>query len=301
MFRHESRLQYDARPERPDAAFAKLLQEILAGQASETTAMVQYLYQGCNCRGPAKYRDMLMATAAEEVGHVEMVATMIARLLEKAPVTEQEAAAAGDPVVHAVMGGMHPQHFLTAGLSALPRDSAGNPWNASFVWGTGNLLADFRANVALESTGRLNLCRLYQLSGDRGVREMLAFLIARDTMHQNQFLAAVAELEAGRPGGDPGAERVPARGRARRARVHVLEPDRRHRRGRRAVGPREDARRAGEVRVPQAAQAARRRIGARHVQPARARHRVQARAPGPEAGHGHVSGRVTYIHHGARP
>ena len=196
MFRHESRLQYDARPDRPDAAFAKLLQEILAGQASETTAMMQYLYQGCNCRGPAKYRDMLMATAAEEVGHVEMVATMIARLLEKAPVTEQEAAAAGSPAVHAVMGGMHPQHLITAGLSALPRDSAGNPWNASFVWGTGNLLADFRANVALESTGRLNLCRVYQLSDDRGVREMLAFLIARDTMHQNQFLAAVAELEA---------------------------------------------------------------------------------------------------------
>jgi len=195
MFRHETRLQYDARPERPDAAMAKHLQEILAGQASETTAMMQYLYQGCNCRGPAKYRDMLMATAAEEVGHVEMVATMIARLLEKAPVTDQEAAAAKDPVVGTVMGGMHPQHFITAGLSALPRDSAGNPWNANFVWGTGNLLADFRANVALESTGRLNLCRVYQLSDDRGVRDMLAFLIARDTMHQNQFLAAVADLE----------------------------------------------------------------------------------------------------------
>ena len=195
MFRHESRLQYDAKPDGPDPAFAKLLQEILAGQASETTAMMQYLYQGCNCRGPAKYRDMLMATAAEEVGHVEMVATMVARLLEKAPVTDQEAAAAGDSVVGAVMGGMHPQHFLTSGLSALPRDSAGNPWNASYVWGTGNLLADFRANVALESTGRLNLCRLYQLRDDRGVRDMLAFLIARDTMHQNQFLAAAAELE----------------------------------------------------------------------------------------------------------
>ncbi len=160
-------------------------------------------YQGCNCRGPAKYRAMLMATAAEETGHVEMVATMVARLLEKAPVTEQEAAAAGAPAVHAVMGGMHPQHFLTAGLSALPRDSAGNPWNASFVWGTGNLLADFRANVALESTGRLNMCRLVQLTGDRGVRDMLHFLIARDTMHQNQFLAAIAELE------DSGLEETP--------------------------------------------------------------------------------------------
>jgi Mn-containing catalase len=203
MFRHETRLQYDARPDRPDAAFAKLLQEVLAGQASETTAMMQYLYQGCNCRGPAKYRDMLMATAAEEVGHVEMVATMIARLLEKAPVTDQEAAAAGDPATAAVMGGMYPQHFLTAGLSALPRDSAGNPWNSAYVWGTGNLLADFRANVALESLGRLTLCRLYQLSADRGVRDMLRFLIARDTMHQNQFLAAVAELE------DSGLEQTP--------------------------------------------------------------------------------------------
>jgi Mn-containing catalase len=203
MFRHETRLQYDARPDRPDAAFAKLLQEILAGQASETTAMMQYLYQGCNCRGPAKYRDMLMATAAEEVGHVEMVATMIARLLEKAPVTDQEAAAAGDSPVASVMGGMHPQHFITAGLSALPRDSAGNPWNSSFVWGTGNLLSDFRANLALESTGRLNMCRIYQLTSDRGVRDMLRFLIARDTMHQNQFLAAIAELE------DSGLEETP--------------------------------------------------------------------------------------------
>jgi Mn-containing catalase len=202
MFRHETRLQYDARPERPDATFAKLLQEVLAGQASETTAMIQYLYQGCNCRGPAKYRDMLMATAAEEVGHVEMVATMIARLLEKAPVTDQEAAAA-DPAVGAVMGGMFPQHFLTAGLSALPRDSAGNPWNASYVWGTGNLLADFRANVALESLGRLTLCRLYQLSADQGVRDMLRFLIARDTMHQNQFIAAIGELQ------DSGLEETP--------------------------------------------------------------------------------------------
>jgi Mn-containing catalase len=138
---------------------------------------------------------MLMATAAEETGHVEMVATMVARLLEKAPLTDQEAAAAGHPAVGAVMGGMHPQHFITSGLSALPRDSAGNPWNASFVWGTGNLLADFRANVALESTGRLNMCRVIQLTEDRGVRAMLEFLIARDTMHQNQFLAAIAELE----------------------------------------------------------------------------------------------------------
>jgi Mn-containing catalase len=195
MFRHESRLQFDAKPDRPDAVFAKLLQEPLAGQASEMTGMMQFLIQGFNCRGPAKYRDLLIATGTEEIAHVELVATMIARLLEKAPVTAQEAAAAKDPVVGAVMGGMNPHHFIAAGLGAGLRDCVGVPWNAGYVTATGNLLADFRSNLALESVGRLAFCRLYQLTDDSGVRDMLRFLIARDTMHQNQFLAAIQELE----------------------------------------------------------------------------------------------------------
>jgi Mn-containing catalase len=41
------------------------------------------------------------------------------------------------------------------------------------------------------------------MTDDAGVRDMLSFLIARDTMHQNQWLAAIAELEA------DGLERTP--------------------------------------------------------------------------------------------
>jgi Mn-containing catalase len=33
------------------------------------------------------------------------------------------------------------------------------------------------------------------MTNDTGVRDMLSFLIARDTMHQNQWLAAIRELE----------------------------------------------------------------------------------------------------------
>jgi Mn-containing catalase len=75
-------------------------------------------------------------------------------------------------------------------------DSAGNLWNAGFMTASGNLLADFRFNVTAESQGRLQVARLYNMTEDKGVRDMLAFLIARDTMHQNQWLAAIAELEA---------------------------------------------------------------------------------------------------------
>jgi Mn-containing catalase len=49
----------------------------------EISVMMTYLFQGWNCRAPAKYRDMIMDIGTEEIGHVEMLATMIARLLEK--------------------------------------------------------------------------------------------------------------------------------------------------------------------------------------------------------------------------
>lgn len=50
------------------------------------------------------------------------------------------------------------------------------------------------ANVTAESTGRLLATRLYHFTDDPGMKDMLSFLIARDTMHQNQWLAVVEEL-----------------------------------------------------------------------------------------------------------
>jgi Mn-containing catalase len=205
MFFRTNHLQYHARPERPDPIFAKMLQEPLGGQWGELSVMNSYLFQGWNCRGPQKYRDMILDTGTEEIAHVEMLATMIARLLERSPVEDQEDAAA-NPAVGAILGGariedaivagMNPQHAIVSGGGAQPADSNGYPFNARYTISSGNLLADFRYNVTAESQGRLQVSRLYNLTQDRGVRDMLAFLIARDTMHQNQWLAAIAELEA---------------------------------------------------------------------------------------------------------
>jgi Mn-containing catalase len=38
--------------------------------------------------------------------------------------------------------------------------------------------------------------RLYEMTNDKGVRDHLSFMIARDTMHQNQWLAAIEELKS---------------------------------------------------------------------------------------------------------
>jgi Mn-containing catalase len=207
LFSHTKRLQYNAKPDAPDPLFAKQMQELIGGQWGEMSVMIGYLFQGWSCRSPAKYRDMLMDTATEEIGHVEMLATMCARLLEASPVEAEKAAEDGSDggIVGSVLGGrdthsaivnaaMNPQHAVVTGGGASPRDSQGNPWNAGYVVSSGNLLADMRYNVTAESQGRLQVARLYQLTEDAGVREMFSFLLARDTMHQNQWLAAIEDL-----------------------------------------------------------------------------------------------------------
>ncbi|MEN2767839.1 manganese catalase family protein [Ornithinibacillus xuwenensis] len=195
MFYHIKELQYNAKPSQPDPVYAKKLQEILGGQFGEISVMMQYLFQGFNCRAEAKYRDMILDIGTEEIAHVEMIATMIAQLLDGAPANAQEEAAAQNPAVAAVLGGMNPQHAIVSGLGATATDSVGYPWNARYMIASGNLLADFRANLNAESQGRLQVVRLYESTTDPGVRDMLSFLIARDTMHQNQWMAAIEELE----------------------------------------------------------------------------------------------------------
>jgi Mn-containing catalase len=64
----------------------------------------------------------------------------------------------------------------------------------SHIYASGNIAADMTANVAAESTGRILAVRLLNLTNDPGMKEMLSYLIARDTMHQNQWLAALEEL-----------------------------------------------------------------------------------------------------------
>lgn len=195
LFRHQKELQFEAKPDRPNPLIAKYLQELIGGQYGEMSVAMQYLFQGWSCRGEEKYKDMLMDIATEEIGHVEMLATMVARLLEGAPVEDQEAAMQKDPTIGAIISGMNPQHAIVAGLGPRPADSVGNPWSGAYIIASGNLLADFRANLNAESQGRLQVARIYEMIDDRGVKDMLSVLLARDSYHQNLWECAVKELE----------------------------------------------------------------------------------------------------------
>lgn len=193
MFYTDGKLQFPVRVERPDPLFAKALQQAIGGVEGEIRVCLQYMFQAFGARGPAKYRDMLLNTATEELGHIEMLATAVALNLEGAPLSMQEDVSA-DAAGGAVLNGMDMRHVLSTGLTALPTDANGVPFDTSHVYASGNIAADMYANVTAESSGRALAVRLYNMTNDPGMREMLSFLIARDTMHQQQWLAAIEDM-----------------------------------------------------------------------------------------------------------
>ena len=193
MYYTDKKLQYPVRVEKPNPLFAKFLQHAIGGDEGEIRVCMQYFFQAWGSRGPVKYRDMLLNTATEEISHIEMLATGMALNLEKAPVSFQEEAAK-DSMVGAVLGGMNPRHILSTGLAALPVNSDGVPFDMSHIYASGNIAADMYCNIAAESTGRTLATRLYNATDDPGMKDMLAFMIARDTMHQEQWAAVLEEL-----------------------------------------------------------------------------------------------------------
>ncbi|SHJ25790.1 manganese catalase family protein [Wenxinia saemankumensis] len=193
MFHHSSKLQYEVRVDTPDPVFAKYLQQAIGGVEGEIRVAMQYLFQAMGARGDSKFRDMLMMTATEELSHIEFLGHAVALNLQTAPLSQQEAAAQ-DSVVGAIMGGMNPRHVLSSGLSAMPVNSNGVPFDMSHVYATGNIAADMLANAMAESSGRVLASRLYNMTDDAGMKDMLSFLIARDTMHQQQWMAVIEEL-----------------------------------------------------------------------------------------------------------
>jgi Mn-containing catalase len=106
MYFFDTQLQYPVRVENPDPLFARQLQQAIGGIEGEIRVCLQYFFQAWGARGPTtKYRDVLLNTATEEIGHIEMLATAVALNLENAPLTLQETAVQASPVMNAVMGG----------------------------------------------------------------------------------------------------------------------------------------------------------------------------------------------------
>jgi Mn-containing catalase len=203
MYLHVQKLIHDIIPDEPDPAAANALQEGLGGQFGEMRTMMQYLFQSMNFRGPSAkpYRDLIQGIGTEEISHVELIGTTISRLLDGSP---QYQGKLTDPLDTPGAGGAVPlnialsesniHHYLVGAQGALPVDSVGNPWSGSYVYNSGNLVLDLLYNLMLESTGRLQKCRMYEMTDNKTARSTISYLIVRDQAHENGFAKALETL-----------------------------------------------------------------------------------------------------------
>ena len=204
MFLHTQLLINEIVPDEPDPAAANALQEGLGGQFGEMRTMMQYLFQSFNFRddqASKPYQDLLYGIGTEEIGHVELIATTIARLLDGSPAYNgnktdpiDEPGAKGATPLSIALDTSNIHHYLVGAQGALPVDAAGNPWLGSYVYNSGNLILDLLYNLMLESTGRLQKCRIYEMTANKTARSTIAYLIVRDQAHENAYAKALESL-----------------------------------------------------------------------------------------------------------
>lgn len=203
MYLHVQSLIHEIATDEPDPAAANALQEGLGGQFGEMRTMMQYLFQAMNFRGAAAkpYRDLIQGIGTEEISHVELIGTTISRLLDGSPEYQGKVS---DPLDTPGAGGATPlnlalsqgniHHYLVGAQGALPVDSVGNPWSGSYVYNSGNLVLDLMYNLMLESTGRLQKCRMYEMTANKAARSTISYLIVRDQAHENGYAKALETL-----------------------------------------------------------------------------------------------------------
>lgn len=199
MFYHVQNLINPIVDDQPDPSAANALQEGLGGQFGEMRTMMQFLFQSFNFRGDGiPYLDLIQGIGIEEISHVELITKTISRLLDGAPEYHgnkfDTPGKGGKATMEVGKEAQNPHHFIMGAQGALPVDAAGNPWSGSYVHNHGNLVLDLMDNLVLEATGRLQKCRIYQMSDNKTLRATVSFLIARDEAHQMAFAKALETL-----------------------------------------------------------------------------------------------------------
>jgi Mn-containing catalase len=196
MFLRIDRLQTELpAPSDPDPEGAAAVQELLGGRFGEMSTLMNYTYQSFNFRnrqGARPFYDLIANIAAEEFGHIELVAATINTMLTGATPTRNGNASQGP--LAAVKGVGNPHHFLAGGQGALPQDSNGRPWNGDYVFSSGDLVEDLTHNFFLETGARNNKLKVYEMVVHPAARALTGFLLVRGGVHQIAYARALENL-----------------------------------------------------------------------------------------------------------
>lgn len=181
-------------PTEPDPDGAAAVQELMGGRFGEMSTFMNYTFQSFNFRGRQAARpfyDLIANIAAEEFGHIEVVAAAINTMLTDA---SQVDARAPDATLAKYKGLGASHHFLAGGKGALPADSRQMPWTGDYVFSSGDLVEDLTHNYFLETGARNGKLKVYQMVEHPAARALTGYLLVRGGVHQVAYARALEKV-----------------------------------------------------------------------------------------------------------
>jgi Mn-containing catalase len=181
MFKHEKQLFHPVEIEKPNPQYAVLLQEQIGGGNGELKAAMQYMSQSFRIKDP-EIKDLFLDIAAEELSHLEMVATTVNLLNGHA--VDYKTVDVGEIQTH-VQNGLNPALINSSGYS----------WTGDYVTVTGDLCADLLSNIASEQRAKVVYEYLYRQIEDKKIRATIDFLLNREEAHNAMFREAFNKVQ----------------------------------------------------------------------------------------------------------
>ena len=173
MWKYEKMLQYPINIKKRDLKMAKLITSQVGGPQGELGAALRYLNQSFTMpdeRGKALLTDI----GTEELGHVEMLQTIIKQLTAGATIEEIKAAG-------------FDKHYVEHGLDLFPANPNGIPFTTAYISAVGDTRANLVEDLAAEEKARAVYENLIDLATDDDVIQPLLFLREREIVHYQRF------------------------------------------------------------------------------------------------------------------
>lgn len=174
MFNYIKKLQYPINIKKCDPAAASLIISQYGGPNGELGASLRYLSQRYSMPLP-ELKGLLTDIGTEELGHLEMVGTIVHQLTKN--LTEKEIEE--NPGFAA--------YFIDHTAGVYPTSASGAPWSAASIQSTGDPIADLNENLAAEQKARVTYDNILRLVDDPDVIEPIKFLRQREIVHYQRF------------------------------------------------------------------------------------------------------------------
>jgi len=180
MWVYEKKLQYPVKVSACNPMLAKFLIEQYGGADGELAAALRYLNQRYTI--PDKVIGLLTDIGTEEFAHLEMIATMVYKLMKDATLDQIKAAGLAG-------------HYADHGKDLFYHNAAGVPFTATYIQAKGDPITDLYEDIAAEEKARATYQWIINLSDDPDLNDGLRFLREREIIHSQRFREAVEILK----------------------------------------------------------------------------------------------------------